>query len=126
MTVRGNPGLKVRLESELYEETHQAFPSVKGRSGGVSLAIRRLLYLALNRPMPKQFGEIGRSREVDALEDSIRDLAAGDSASAAELAEYEARARVLLSLAQDHVDTLRLHAILGRLLLLRDTPPNKS
>lgn len=120
MTARGNPILKVRLDPEQAEEVQEAFPAVKGRSGGVSLAIRRLLYLALDKPMPRQFGEIGRAKDVDALEEAIRELEVPPSNE--ELCEWaRARVKTLLEASDlDPVDRLRLRAVLGRLTLLKE------
>lgn len=118
MTARGKPGLLVRLGQETIDEAQEAFPPVKGRSGGVALALRRLLYLALDKPMPKQFGEIGRSKDVDALEDAIRKLEAPPPDE--DLRDWVgARVKTLLEAPDlDPVDRLRLRAVLGRLTLL--------
>ena len=121
MTPKGNPKILVRLEPETLDEAQEAFPAVKGRSGGVSLALRRLLYLALDRPMPRQFGELGRSHDIDELEDLVRELEAGPPPDSDKLAELQTEAQQLLT-ADNHdaVDVTRLRAILGRVLLLRE------
>ena len=116
MSPRGNPVTTLRLEPELFERVQNAFPSVKGRSGGASLAIRKLLHAALDFPMPPQYGEIGRAKEVDALEDRLRELEPlpfdDDQATFVRFS-----ARKLLARADDAVDILRLRALLGRLHL---------
>lgn len=120
---RGNPTLKVRLEPDLVEEANESFPAVKGRSGGVALALRRLLYLALDKPMPRQFGEIGRTKDIDELEELIRKLETPPPD--ADLCQWVShRAKDLLKSAElDQVDRLRLTAVLGRLTLLKQEGP---
>ncbi len=115
---RGNPLLNLRIEPDLMEEAQEAFPAVKGRSGGVSLALRRLLYLALDKPMPRQFGEIGRSKDIDTLEDLVRKLETPPpDMDLADWATFRAKA-LLAGTDLDPVDRLRLRAVLGRLSLL--------
>ena len=123
---RGTPITKLRLDPELTEEAQQAFPAVKGRSGGLSLAIRRLLYLALDKPMPKQFGETWRAHGIDELEELVRELEAEPTSEAEALLQLQAAAQDLLA-DDDHdaVDVTRLRAILGRILCLRE-PREKS
>ncbi len=126
MTERGNPKFLIRMEPALSEEAQKAFPAVKGRSGGLSLAIRRLLYLALDKPMPKQFGETWRAHGVDELEELVRELEAGVPPDPEALKKLQAEAQELLD-DEDHdaVDVTRLRAILGRVLCLRE-PREKS
>ena len=114
---RGNPLLNLRLDPELTERAQEAFPAVVGRSGGLSLAIRRLLHLALDEPMPRQFGEIGRVRAIDELEEVVRQLEAAPSESG-ELGLATEAARALLAKELDAVDLLRIRALLGRLAVL--------
>lgn len=114
---RGNPSLLIRFEPEAIDAAQQAFPSVKGRSGGVSLAIRRLLYLALDISMPRQFGEVGRAKAIDSLEERMRSLESLPfDPTSAESIGHEIRKAYRAS-AGDAVDILRLRALLGRLAL---------
>ena len=110
----------IRMDQESAEKARQAFPAVKGRSGGLSLAVRRLLYLALDKPMPRQFGEIGRNREVDELEELVRELEDGPSPDPKTLRNLQVEAQELLAADFDAVDQVRLRAILGRVLCLRE------
>ena len=123
---KGNPGFLVRLEPETAEEANEIFPAVKGRSGGVALALRRLLYHALDKPMPRQFGEIGRNHAIDDLEELVRELEAGPPPEPDGLQRLQTEAQELLN-DEDHdaVDVTRLRAILGRVLCLRE-PREKS
>ena len=121
---KGNPGFLVRLEPETAEVANEFFPAVKGRSGGVALALRRLLYLALDKPMPRQFGEIGRAKDIDELEELVRELEADPPPEPDALQRLQAEAQELLN-EEDHdaVDVTRLRAILGRVLCLREPKP---
>ena len=124
MTERGNPAIRIRLEPELTEQSQEAFPAVKGRSGGLSLAIRRLLYLALDKTMPKQFGETWRAHGIDELEELVRELETGPPPEPDALQRLQTEAQELLN-DEDHdaVDVTRLRAILGRVLCLREPKP---
>lgn len=120
MANRGNSPLRVRVDPEMAERAQDAFPAVKGRSGGVALALRRLLYLAMDTPMPRQYGEKERSHEVDNLEDLIRKLETPPPD--ADLVEWLSdRSKALLADPDDldPVDVLRLRSILGRVQLLK-------
>ncbi len=123
---RGNPEIRIRLDSETITEAQEAFPPVKGRSGGLSLAIRRLLHLALDKPMPKQFGETWRAHSIDELEELVRELEAGPTSEAEALLRLQIAAQDLLA-DDDHdsVDVTRLRSILGRILCLKE-PREKS
>lgn len=67
---RGLPLVCFRLEAEairllreragLPEDAYEG-GSHMGRAGGVALYIRRLVYEHLGLPMPRQFGDLGRS-----------------------------------------------------------------
>ena len=117
MTERGNPAIRIRLEPELADESQKAFPAVKGRSGGLSLAIRRLLYLALDKPMPKQYGETWRAHGVDELEELVREIETGPPPELETLKKLQTEAQVLLEdEVHDAVDVARLRAFLGRVL----------
>lgn len=124
---RGNPLIAVRVEPEFMERFQSAFPAVKGRSGGGSLALRRLLYAVLDEPMPRQFGEIGRARDVDELEELLRALESRETVGGAALAQSQSQALEILAADEsDAVDKLRLYAVLGRLWLLEADPPKKK
>ena len=124
---RGTPAIRVRLEPALQDKAQKAFPPVKGRSGGLSLALRRLLYLALDEPMPAQYGEIGRSHEVDEVEALVRALESRESVGGAALAQAQNEALELLAADEgDAVDRVRLHAALGRLWLIEPEAPSKK
>lgn len=110
----GNPRVVVRVEQEAIEAAQDLFPPTKGRSGGVALALRQLLYVALDQPIPKQFGEVRRLVEVDDLEEAARAAEAGDLV---DVATHIQRVRDLLPNVEDPVDRLRLRAIVGRLVL---------
>lgn len=106
------------------ELAQEAFPAVKGRAGGLAHALRRLLYLALDKPMPRQFGEIGRAKDIDELEELVRELEAGPPPEPDALQRLQTEAQELLN-DEDHdaVDVTRLRAILGRVLCLREPKP---
>ncbi len=116
MSPRGNPLLNLRIEPELMEKVQSAFPAVKGRSGGASLAIRKLLHTALDVPISLQYGETGRLHQIDELEAQLRELEPlpfnDDKATVLKFS-----ARKLLATTEDAVDVLRLRALLGRLQL---------
>lgn len=113
---QGSPKVMVRVEDDVLKKAKLVFPPVKGRSGGVAHALRRLLFLVLGLPMPRQFGEIGRSYELDALEARFDELEQ-DLFDRSQAAEIRERVRTLLATAGDAVDILRLRALLGRLQL---------
>ncbi len=126
MTERGNPKILIRLDADAITEAQKTFPAVKGRSGGLSLAVRRLLYLALDKPMPRQFGEIGRNHEIDELEEVVRKLEIGLAPQPDAIQRLQTEAQELLGDEDlDAVDVTRLRAILGRVLCLRE-PRDKS
>lgn len=122
---RGNPIIAVRVEADFMARFQSAFPSVNGRSGGGSLALRRLLYALLDETMPRQFGELGRAHEVDALEARLREVELQPFVPA-QAADLRASTRELLrDPSRDAVDALRLKALLGRLQLW-ETPLETS
>lgn len=125
MTERGNPKVLVRFPQEAIDKAQEAFPPVKGRSGGVALALRRLLYLALDETMPPQYGEIGRSHEVDKLETMLRQME-NEPLDLDESLWLRLEARKALAKADDAVDVLRLQSILGRLWLLENPLNERS
>ena len=113
MSPRGNPKLQVRLDSKLMQRAQEAFPAPVGRSGGVALAVRQLLHLVLDEPIPEQYGEVRRREEIDSLEDIVRGF--GGSPSSDEVAWARARAFLLLKQGSDRLDVMRLRLVLGRL-----------
>ena len=58
---KGNPLVCFGLEPEVIDLLRQRVDPVKGRAGGVSLYLRRLVYEDLGLPMPVQYGDLGRS-----------------------------------------------------------------
>ena len=110
---RGNPKITLRVPPDLMERAQNAFPAVTGRSGGVALALRQLLHLVLDEPIPEQYGEVRRREEIDSLEDIVRGF--GSSPSADEVAWARARAFLLLKQGSDRLDVMRLRLVLGRL-----------
>lgn len=62
MTRRGNPTVVVRLEPDVMEELRQrAGDTTTGRASGLALFVRRIIYEYLDRPLPLQYGDLGRS-----------------------------------------------------------------
>ena len=117
MSPRGNPKLQVRLDPELMERAQPAFPAPSGRSGGVALAVRQLLHLVLDEPIPEQYGEVRRAESIDKMEDRVRRMENGEE-PATRLATSQKLAVMRLANAEDPVDKLRLYAVLGRLRAL--------
>ena len=117
MSPRGNPKLQVRLDPELMERAQTAFPAPSGRSGGVALAVRQLLHLVLDEPIPEQYGEVRRAESIDKMEDRVRRMENGEE-PATRLATSQKLAVMRLANAEDPVDKLRLYAVLGRLRAL--------
>jgi Arc/MetJ family transcription regulator len=114
MTPRGNPKLQIRLDPDLMERVQEAFPAVSGRSGGVALAVRQLLHLVLDEPIPHQYGEVRRSELLDRMEETVRRLERGEEA----LDNIEAQKKLVQSQSDAHqspVDLLRIRSLLGRL-----------
>ena len=114
---RGNPRLVVRVEQETLDKAQEVFPATHGRSGGVALALRRLLHVVLDEPIPKQYGEVRRAQIVDDLEEMVRSIEAGRT-SLSWVGEGLAEVRKALSEIEDPVDRLRMQSVAGRLALL--------
>lgn len=113
---RGNPRLVVRVEQETLDKAQEVFPATHGRSGGVALALRRLLHVVLDEPIPKQYGEIRRAQIVDDLEEMVRSIETGRT-SLSWVEEGLTEVRKALSEIEDPVDRLRLQSVAGRLAL---------
>lgn len=114
--MRGRPKLAVRIDPDFLEQVQEAFPTVTGRSGGVGLAVRQLLHLALDKPVPVQYGEVRRSEDIDEMETRVRRMERGEEPLEG-LGEAMKLARGMMEGASP-VDTLRLRAVLGRLWML--------
>lgn len=114
MSDRGNPKLQVRLDDDFAERLQEAFPSVKGRSGGVALAVRQLLHLVLDEPVPKQYGEVRRNKHLDEAEAFLRDYETENQSvtGAVEVAIGELLG--VLKEKLDPVDSLRAYVLLGK------------
>ncbi len=115
---KGNPQILIRVDRETLDKAHKLFPPVKGRSGGVPYALRRLLHVLLEEPIPKQYGEIGRSELVDDIESGIRGLQPPLVPEI--LAETVRDTLEVLKETEDPVDKLRLRAALGHLMELNE------
>lgn len=111
---KGNPQILVRVDAKTLAAAQAVYPSVKGRSGGVALALRRLLYVILDQPIPKQYGEVRRSKEIDELEELVRALELGEPTERDLLTEV----REILEMTEDPVDKLRLQSVAGRVVFL--------
>lgn len=129
MSPTGNPWLKVREDAEFLDRLKAALPAATGRAGGVSLTVRHLLRLLLDEEFPRQYGERGRTYDLDEVEASVREWESG----AAPYDEAEAGrelAEVLAQLDQaegagDPLELLRLRVLVGRLYQLerkKDVP----
>lgn len=110
---RGNPQVLVRMDQETLDKAQAVYPSVRGRSGGVASALRRLLHVLLDEPIPKQYGELRRHEQLDQAEEFFREAALSNfhepsaSQSVQELVE-------ILGSDLEPVDRLRAHALLGK------------
>lgn len=105
----------VRVDQETLDKAQEVFPAVRGRSGGVAYALRRLLYVVLDEPIPKQYGEVRRSKEIDDLEALVRRMETGEEPTDRGLLTHIG---ALLAEDQEPVDVLRLRAVAGRLVLV--------
>lgn len=56
MARRGREQITVRLENEVLEELRPLARTERGRAGGLSFYLRRLIYQDLGRPLPEQYG----------------------------------------------------------------------
>lgn len=118
----GNPKVLVRIDKDTLATAQAAFPATHGAPGGVALALRRLLHLALGVPLPRQYGEPeDREDPIDDLEERLR-LIESDPATVPKRRLERARSetRDLLATTCEPVQRLRLLSVLGRLDLLRD------
>lgn len=118
---KGNPKVLVRIDRDTLEAAQAAFPATHGAPGGVAFALRRLLHLALDSPMPRQHGEPeDRADPVADLEERARLMETGTERPAkSRLDRARDEAAGLLASSKDPVDLLRLRAVLGRLSILR-------
>lgn len=117
---KGNPKLQIRLDVGLAERAKEAFPKVDGRSGGLALAVRQLLYVVLDEPIPRQYGEVRRTSVIDDLEDMARSIECGQT-SVDWIEEGLEDVRRVSTTVDDPVDVLRLRAVAGRLVLAQAT-----
>lgn len=121
---RGNPYLQVRLPQETIERLKEiAGEGEGGRAGGVSLFVRELIYLALEEPMPAQWGEkagkeavvlSGIVEDVNDLMKEARNAADMDPERAAHLLEVMDRN---VSQTRDRALRLKCEAIAGRICI---------
>lgn len=116
MTPRGNPYLKVRMEPELLDSLRSALPSEKGKSSGISQAVRKVLCVLLDEPIPRQYGEEDRDKVLDDLEVRVRTLESEGDSYPGELVNQVLQ--LLDSPDNDRVTTLRLQVLLGRMTFL--------
>ena len=109
------------MDEEFVERLREAIPSPHGKAGGVSLAIRELLYVVLDEPIPLQYGEKERDCPIDDLERLTIDLEdrseIGDEAEVA----MERALSLISDYSGDPVAKFRLHAVVGRLHLIRSS-----
>lgn len=116
---RGNPKLTLRVDREVVERAHRVFPPVTGRSGGLALALRKLLHLVLDEPIPEQYGEVRRAERIDRMEEAVRLMESGEEP----VENLETRMKIArLNLTKedvDPVDRLRLQALIGRMWILQ-------
>lgn len=56
MARRGRDQITVRLEDEVLEELRPLVSTERGRAGGLSFYLRRLIYQDLGKPLPEQYG----------------------------------------------------------------------
>ena len=119
LTRRGKPSLNIRMDEQFMERLKDAIPSPHGKAGGVSLAIRELLHVVLDEPIPLQYGEKERDCPICDLESLALALEARTrDHSEAEDAINKARA-LIEEHSVDPVARYRLRAVIGRFYLVQ-------
>jgi hypothetical protein len=123
MSPTGNPWLKVREDPEFLERLKAALPATTGRAGGVSLTVRHLLRLLLDEEFPRQYGERGRTYDLDESEAAVRGWESGslpydEDEVGRELADVLAELDEAEG-AGNPLDLLRLRVLVGRLYQLQ-------
>jgi len=113
MARRGLDQITVRLEDEILEELRPLAAAERGRAGGLSFYLRRLIYQDLGRPLPEQYGREAEPAWSPRLATRLEHWLEADSDRPEELREAAGHlaARVGLELVKrQELDRLRQEA----------------